>query len=485
MSRSFALSRNPWLVSSAFGALALALRGQIVTDAFWLDEIWSYYLSQLMEQPWDAFSKLRHDNNHLLNTLLIYWMGEQANWSIYRLPALLSGVATVVMMGPAARLLGAKPWLAMLLAAISLPLIQYSAEARGYSAAAMFALTTWYIWHAHLTVRISPGWLLAFWTSCILGMLSHMTFIFVLAALGLTFVWEVALDRHAWRVRLREAMIIFTVPLAFTLWLYFYFYAQMSPGGEARSWKLLPNLLEVARVTLGAPATPPMSIAAGIILSVLLAVGLIALSPIHRRFFSLIILVVPGLLLTVYQPEYFYPRYLLVCLPFVYLVLSGALTRALQSRSMLRPLASVLILAIICGSSLQFVELLRWGKGDFPQAVAALYAANDAKPFTVGSDFDFRNKALLDFYGRYHKDAKRLTYIEKSYDSAVPTDFFIVHNLRPGHRPRQVLELKSGRYQLLQQYRFAGLSGWNWYLYQYENLQRDKTYSAIPDSGSI
>lgn len=485
MSRSFALSRNPWLVSSAFGALALALRGQVAMDAFWLDEIWSYYLSQLIEQPWDAFSKIRHDNNHILNTLLIYWMGEQANWSVYRLPALLSGVATVLLMGPAARLLGAKPWLAMLLAAISLPLIQYSAEARGYSIAAMFALTTWYMWYAHLTRRISLSWLLAFWTSCILGMLSHMTFIFVLAALGLAFVWGAVLDRQTWGDRLREAMIIFTVPLAFTVWLYLYFYAQMSPGGEARSWKLLPTLLEVARITLGAPATPLLSIAAGMLLVILLIVGLITLSPIHRRFFSLIIFIVPGLLLTVYQPEYFYPRYLLVCLPFLYLILSNALTRALDARGMWRLLASVLILAIVGGSTAQYIELARWGKGDFPKAVADLYAANDSKPFTVGSDFDFRNKALLDFYGRYHKDAKRLTYIEKSYDSAIPTDFFIVHNLHPGHRPRQVLELKSGRYQLMQQYRFAGLSGWNWYLYQYENRQRDKTDSAILNSGSI
>jgi hypothetical protein len=38
--------------------------------------------------------------------------------------------------------------------------------------------------------------------------------------------------------------------------------------------------------------------------------------------------------------------------------------------------------------------------------------------------------------------------------------------------------LKSGRYRLLQQYPFAGLSGWNWYLYQHENLQRDATQPA-------
>ena len=475
MGRSFTLSSNPWLISIAFCALALALRGQIASDAFWLDEIWSYYLSQLMEQPWDAFSKLRIDNNHLLNTLLIYWMGEQANWVVYRLPALLSGVATVFLMGPAARLLDAKPWLAMLLATISLPLIQYSAEARGYSTAALLGLMAWYIWYAHLATRISPGWLLAFWASCILGMLAHMTFIFVLVALGLALLWELVLDRQAYRVRLREAVIIYSVPLAFTAWLYLYFYAQMSAGGEARSWKLLPNLLELGRVTVGAPDTPLLSSAAAILLIALLGSGLLNLAPLHRRFFSLIILLVPGLLLVIYQPDYFYPRYLLVCLPFVYLVVGSALTRALDAGGTLRTLASILILAIVGGSTMQYVELVRWGKGDFPQAVADLYAANDSRPFTVGSDFDFRNKALLDFYSRYRQDTKRLTYIEKSYDSTVPTDFFIVHNLRPGHTPRQVLTLKSGRYQLLQQYPFAGLSGWNWYLYQHENLQHETT----------
>ena len=151
-----------------------------------------------MKRPWDAFSKLRIDNNHPLNTLLIYWLGEQANWIVYRLPALLSGVATVFLMGAAARLLDTKPWLAMLLATVSLPLIQYSAEARGYSTAALLGLTAWYICYAHLAMRISPGWLLAFWACCILGMLSHMTFIFVLAALGLALVWGLALDRQAW-----------------------------------------------------------------------------------------------------------------------------------------------------------------------------------------------------------------------------------------------------------------------------------------------
>ena len=60
MGRSFALNSNPWLVSIAFCALALALRGQIAGDAFWLDEIWSYYLSQLIEATLGCIQQTAH-----------------------------------------------------------------------------------------------------------------------------------------------------------------------------------------------------------------------------------------------------------------------------------------------------------------------------------------------------------------------------------------------------------------------------------------
>jgi len=463
-----ALTDKPWLIGIGLCVIALALRAKIATDAFWLDEIWSYYLSKLMQSPWDAFSELRIDNNHLLNTLLMYWTGEQANWSIYRLPALLSGVATVALMGPSSRLVAAKPWLAMLLGAISLPLIQYSAEARGYSTAALFGLVSWYICYAHLQARLSPAWLLAFWTSCILGMLSHLTFIFVLAALGMALLWDLAADRRDWFMELRRAAIIFVVPLIFTAWIYFYFYGRMSAGGETPDWRLLPNLLELSRVTLGAPDGPAIGIAAAILLTGLLGFGLYTLQAVQRRFFTLAILLVPGLMLTVYQPDYFYPRYLLVLLPFVYMILARALSQGLDAGRIAATISGIAISVIVFSSAVQYSELARLGKGDYPKAVADLYGAAGDAPFTIGSDFDFRNKALLDFYVRYRKDAKQMTYIEKSYESAEPTDFFIMHNLQAAHKAKRVIALKSGRYRLLQEYPHAGLSGWNWYLYRHE-----------------
>ena len=116
MIRKTTFSVTEPLLTVAICMAALALRWEVATDAFWLDEIWSYYLTQVMGSSWDAFTVIRIDNNHLLNTLYIYWVGDQANWIVYRLPAITSGVVLVALMGPAAKQIGAQPWLAMLLA---------------------------------------------------------------------------------------------------------------------------------------------------------------------------------------------------------------------------------------------------------------------------------------------------------------------------------------------------------------------------------
>lgn len=466
-----------YLVTAGMCAIALALRIHIANDAFWLDEIWSYYLTGLMESPTDAFSKLRIDNNHLLNTLTMYWSGEQANWTIYRIPAVLCGVVTVALMGMAARLLGLIPWLTMLLTTLSLPLIQYSAEARGYSSAAMFGLAAWLIYFARLQTESSFKWLVPFWLTCVLGLLSHLTFVFVLAALGLTGLSGCIKARELDTATVRKGLIIFSVPALFLVWIYLYFYGQTSAGGGETSLRLLPNLLELGRYSMGAPRIFALEAASGALLLGMMAVGLWALGGTQRLFFSLVFLL-PALLLTLYQPDFFYPRYLLVCVPFIYLLVASSLSNALRQPGPLRLLSAAIVVAMVCGSTLQYRELAKWGKGDYPQAIEDLFNEASGEQFTVGSDFDFRNKALLDFYSRYRPDSKRLLYVPLAYEQAQPTDYFFVHNQEPDHQPAAFIKLKSGTYQLLKQYPYSGLSGWNWYLYAHENSSKSGETAA-------
>src|SRR5205085_12217207 len=81
------------------------------------------------------------DNNHPLNTIWLYLVGERRHWEVYRIPAMLSGtvaVAVIAMLlrrdGKAASIIGA------VLAGSSYFLVHYGSEARGYAPAMMFAL---------------------------------------------------------------------------------------------------------------------------------------------------------------------------------------------------------------------------------------------------------------------------------------------------------------------------------------------------------
>ncbi len=76
-------------------AAALRLPG-LFTD-FWLDEIWTLKIVLGMDSGWDVFTEVRHSNNHHLNTLIFYALGDLEHWSLYRIHALLAGVASVAL----------------------------------------------------------------------------------------------------------------------------------------------------------------------------------------------------------------------------------------------------------------------------------------------------------------------------------------------------------------------------------------------------
>src|SRR3954452_10860912 len=114
--------------------LAIVLRIWASLDDFWLDEIWSWVKAMQLKSPLEVFTRVHHDNNHHLNTLVLYAIGRDAPFYLYRLPAVLAGIGTVLLCGWVAR-----PWgrpaavTAILLTGCSFLLIEYSSEARGYA----------------------------------------------------------------------------------------------------------------------------------------------------------------------------------------------------------------------------------------------------------------------------------------------------------------------------------------------------------------
>jgi hypothetical protein len=454
------------LITLLLLALSLLLRSWASLDAFWLDEIWSYYLSTLVNQPVDILTEIRIDNNHPLNTFYMYLVGDQANWAIYRLPALLLGTATVAILGLSSKELNGTPWITMLLGAVSLPLIQYSSEARGYGPAAFFAVTAWYIYAFRLRVHSSNRWLMVFWLCCILGILSHATFLFVFLALCI--IWCREFLKHREHSKLINGLRVFTLPGLFILAMCGFFYSQLSPGGDQSSVEITTVLLQLTTTLTGSPNTGLYPLLATALVMVLVCGGISLLPDEHRWFFAALIMV-PVVLLLVYQPRFFFLRYLLVCIPFFYLLVDQALSGLLKTGTSLnKACAAFFLLYIVAGSGLLVKDYLRWGKGDYPAAIEQMHRLHPEEIFTVGSDFDFRNKSILEFYARLRPDGGKLTYIEEAHLQTEPTDLFITHDQQQNPGANKFIRLENNSvYKLIGIYPYAGLSGWNWYIYSY------------------
>ncbi len=131
-------------------AAAGLLRWRASLGEFWLDEVWTWQISQKLTWPGGLFYQLQEENNHYLNTLWIWLVGPNAWWGWYRLLPVLCGTISVALAwklaAPSASPRTATtpipwvtPWIAASLSACSYLLIHYSSEARGYAYAVMFA----------------------------------------------------------------------------------------------------------------------------------------------------------------------------------------------------------------------------------------------------------------------------------------------------------------------------------------------------------
>ncbi|MEZ4653335.1 MAG: hypothetical protein R3E12_06970 [Candidatus Eisenbacteria bacterium] len=68
----------PRVFTLALGGVFLAgilLRLFPCFDAFWLDEVWSYFWAREITSPLGVFTQIHHSNNHHLPTLWMFLMG--------------------------------------------------------------------------------------------------------------------------------------------------------------------------------------------------------------------------------------------------------------------------------------------------------------------------------------------------------------------------------------------------------------------------
>jgi hypothetical protein len=466
------MDRRAKLILAMLIVIAAVLRLGGMFDDFWLDEIWSYYISQNLARPWDVLLSpaARSDNNHPLNTLFLWLAGNQPQWIVYRVPSFLAGVGTVLL---AARITLRRGSTAVILATtlvgLSYPLIFFSSEARGYSLAVFFALLAF---DAFERFDGAAAWSTAtlFWASCIGGLLSHLSFVHVYLGLVALTAYRLARARPA-RVAAFNAARLHLVPLVAAGLIYAAFVRHMTIGGAPPRplWMALCDA--VCRLVAGSgPVEFQVAVTA------VALIGFVSLLRALRRrgsdlwvALAVAVIVSPALAITrqalvLDYPQPMHSRYFLVLLPLVMLAASIVLARGIHDKPMVRWTTVSAVAAFIVLSLWQTVRFIRVGRGHYSDAVVYMSQQTPGAELAIVSDHPLRTGMVLEFYSRLLPPGTRIRVIDGTSARANPQSapWLIMISDAPSAPPLP----NVGPYLFDREFTYYGLSGYSWYLYR-------------------
>lgn len=444
-------------------ALAAALRIVALQDGFWLDEIWSYLYARDVNSLYEVFTRHRIDNNHLLNTLVLWQLGDQLDWRVYRLPVAFCGVATVALAGLWLSRSGKIAGLTgMLFTAISFPLVVYSTEARGYGYAVCFAMLC-----LVCADRVFPLRVPLYWLGAAMGMLSHLTFI--------PFLLAVMLWLAIRRTRLQTQIALNAVPLISMTLLYLGFVRSMEVGGGPML-PLAQVLSEALAMTCGVFAAGALRTGTAIAIVLLGTAAALALRRAGNDRWMLYVLgiavcplaVVLVRILTSEQYVYLYARYFLIPIALILLLFAEWIGLLAVRTGCARATAIVLAGLLVAGNVASDLRFLRAGRGNYLAAMRFIEASSPPGAITIASDNNYRGRMEVAFYARYLPQERTVSFISEGDLRALP-QWMIVHSDDPDVSPETAMGPDVARYELAGSFPHFGPSGWTWHVYRRRN----------------
>ncbi len=470
------------LLLAAIVVFAAALRIPGLASDFWLDEIWTLKYVYGMHSAWDVFTSIHHSNNHHLNTLILYALGDLDSWWPYRIHSLLAGVGSVALaFRIGARRGRSEGAVAGLLCATSYLLIHYSSEARGYSLVVFFALASFDVLEVFLEKRRWTQALLFQACAC-LGFLSHLMYLHAFLAAGVfaAFVlWR--RERSVLRV-LWEGARAFAAPTLFLL-VFYWFDIRLTKIGEGPELDAAEVFVRALSYAIGGPPRGAVALAVAIATVVLFA-GSIAWWARKRRdawvFLAVVVFVSPAATFALMRPQVFFVRYFLLATAFGLVALAGPVAAALRAGGVGRAAAGALLAATFVGNGIDTARFYRYGRGDLLGTVRYIAdRAGDRLP-TVGGDHRFRTNTVIRFYNRYLPPDRRLVYRpQQEYP-----DWLLLHRIGPlGHVDPALVDGQGHAYVLARVARYSDLSGWHWLLYRKVDDSDTKPQAATDGPG--
>jgi len=455
---------------------------------FWLDEILSSVITGRAQSSVEIFTRFHSDNNHHLNTLVLYLIGDRQNWVVYRLHSLVCGVGVVILAWFIALRAGrVQAVVTSLLVAGSYLMIHFSSEARGYALVLFFSLASFLALRSFAERRDWPG-AVVFWLFAFLGFLSHLTYFHFFAAGAVWMLFELLKACKSKgspkRTSLRlgspksEAVVnfgrCFGVPIIFLGIFYVYIVRRLEIAGGP-DYRLIDVLIKALSYTGGgAPAGLTAVVAA-------LVTGAVFLSAVvwlwHKKdsqwiFYLTVIFLSPGLALAAMRPGVMFVRYFLVSIMFG-LIASGCVLGDLWRRGRAARLLLIAVMALFfIGNGLNTAKFLRYGRGRYLEALQYIASLTPGRVITIGSDHDFRNGMVIEYYERYLPPDKEMVYVSRSrYPAQVPM-WMLLHRIGDIGAVSPFIGDASGNfYSLSRVFPYYGLSGWHWLVYRRQERQ--------------
>ncbi len=450
----------------------LGLRLAAASNDLWLDEIWTWMTTLQLQSASDVLLRVHDENNHFLNTFCIYFLGPDASGLTYRLPAVASGVLSILLAGAISLRRGSMAAIySMLLVASSYLLVHYSSEARGYGLVVCCSLLAFWLLDRTLE-RPSIKTDFAFALVCVLGVLSQPMFVYAYAALGLWWLqhwWEQRRQPQFLRRFAGSSFRCHLIPFVFMAWLYAVNIRHMVNGGGPIE-PLIKVIAQILSLTVGGPSSGAFCLEASLV-GLLALIG--TLTWLKRSgdprwvFFLLVIFVAPaGLLLAVNRSEV-YPRYFLISVAFGSVLLGQGLAELRNRQLAGRILATVFAFLIIACNLLHVTRLIQVGRGSYRATIAWMLQESGSGVLLVGSDHDFRNTMMLSFNQQFFNE--RIVYYEADKWPPQGPEWFIRHRIEPDIRIEMKFSPRPGlNYELQRIVPYAGLSGWEWAIYRRE-----------------
>ena len=448
-------------------AVGVALRLPGLWTDFWLDEIWSWNLAARLDSASQVFTGIHDSNNHHLNTLIVYWLGEQEHWAVYRFVALLSGSVCVPL---AAAVLWRRGKLEAVLAAWliagSFALIHFSSEARGSGPTVAFALAALWLLERDLE-RPRLATALGFAVSIIAGFLFQLVFCFFWAGALVHSVRGLWSQRPEPGATLLGMLRLHALPLLAFGALWALDLRELGVGGGE---PLDPAWLtaRVVGTALGLPTAAALAWPACLLAAALIGAGLAQLA--RRRdplwvTLGVTILLAPALVIGWFRPEVLAVRYFLIGIAATLLLCAGLAAAALRAGGWRRAVAVGALATFAMGNAVHLARFVEHGRGGYSAALESMRAQTRGPIIEVGSDHDFRVGSVLKFYARRLPEPSRLVYLPAARWPAAGPEWLVLQRQQRGQAPAPFATVRGAQYALAGEYDHAAISGYYWLLY--------------------